>query len=293
MPAALPELLFLALAFFALALAFSAKKITEALFGWLITVLEAIPLIGHTLSGPFRACEQAVTSACGAIISGIEAAVGASFHALAWLTDYLWKQIVAAAAVQLHIAQRIGHAALAVTGLGALLHHLQQVWRGIEHGVRSLERRFHGIEHRVRRLEHELATGIGHDVRSALDTLEHDVNRIRTQTIPAIQGGVAQAEHDVTALGEYVKDHYLANTEEALGVAVAVGLAGLGLGGLRCNSNPWKNNPNACGLFGDLSDLLGLALALGVAVNLEAFVRDCQAIVGATAEAVADAVGAV
>lgn len=283
---ALVEIVFLALVLFTIALAFSARKITQALFGWLIAALETIPLIGGKLAGPFKTVEQAVTNACGEIVSKCEAMVGASFHVLANVMDWLWKQTVAQAAASLHIAQLLATTVYSLSGLKAIVHRLEQTWHGIEHGVKTLTKQYHGIEHRVSKLERELSRGIGHDVRSSLDTLERDVNKLTAKTIPAISGEAAKAEADVTALGQYVKDHYLSNATADLEAAVALGLTALGLGGLRCNSNPFKDNPNACGMWTDFADLLGLALALGVAVDFNAFVGECQAIVGDTVGAV-------
>jgi hypothetical protein len=288
---ALVEIVFLALVFFTIALAFSANKITQALLGPIVSVLESIPIIGGKLAAPLKATGQAVANACGALISKCEALVGSSFHVLARLMDWLWKQTVGEAAALLHVAKLVGNGIYSVSGLRAAVHRLERVWHGIEHGVKSLERRWHGIEHRVHRLEHELAAGIGNDVRVEVGKLDRELHRLRTRVIPKIESEAQAAEADVAALGKYVRDHYLANTEAELEAAVAIGLAALGLGGLRCNSNPWKNNKSACGLWGDLSDLLGLALALGVALDFETFVRDAQAATEATVGAVESFVG--
>jgi hypothetical protein len=165
------------------------------------------------------------------------------------------------------------------------------VYHGIEHGVKTLTKEYHGIDRRVHRLEHELAAGIGNDVRVEVGKLDRELHKLRTRVIPKIESEAQAAEADVTALGTYVRDNYLSNAETDIEAAVAIGLAALGLGGLRCNSNPWKNNPNACGLWGDLADLLGLALALGVALDFETFVHEAQAATEATVGAVEAFVG--
>lgn len=288
---ALVEIVFLALVFFTIALAFSANKLVQALLGPLISAIKAIPVVGGRLASPLEATAQAVASACGTLVSKCEALVGASFHVLARLTDWLWRQTVAEAAALLHIAKLVGNGVYSLSGLRAAVHRLERVWRGIEHGVKRLEKRWQGIEHRVHRLEHELAGGIGNDVRAEVGKLDRQLHRLRTRVIPKIEREAQAAEADVSALGQYVRDNYLSNAEADIEAAVAIGLAALGLGGLRCNSNPWKNNPNACGLWGDLADLLGLALALGVALDFETFVHDAQAATEATAGAVKAVVG--
>jgi len=287
----LVEIVFLALVFFTIALAFSANKLTQALLGPLIAALKALPLIGGKLASPLEATAQAVASACGSLISKCEALVGASFHVLARSMDWLWRLTVEQASVLLHVAKLVGNGVYSVSGLRAAVHRLERVWRGIEHGVKSLTKKYHGIDRRLHKLEHELAAGIGNDVRVEVGHLSKTLHRLRTKTIPKIEAEAQAAEADVTALGQYVRDNYLSNAEADVTAAVAVGLAALGLGGLRCNSNPFKGNPNACGLWGDLSSLLGLALALGVAVDFETFVHDVQAATAVTVDAVESFVG--
>lgn len=288
---ALVEILFLALVFFTIALAFSAKKIVQALLGPLISVLHSIPVIGGALASPIEATYQAVDYACGVVVSKCEALVGASFHVLAKLMDWAWRLTVEQASVLLHLARLIGDHVYTITGLRAAVHRLERVWHGIEHGVKTLTKEYHGIDRRLHKLEHELAAGIGNDVRLEVGKLDRELHRVTTKVIPRVEGEARAAEQEVTALGQYVKDHYLTNTAADIEAAVAIGLAALGLGGLRCNSNPWKNNPNACGLWGDLADLLGLALALGVALDFETFVHDAQAATEATVGAVEAFVG--
>lgn len=283
---ALPEILFLALVFFTIALAFSAKKLTQALLGPLISVLHAIPVIGGALASPLEATYQAIDNACGWIVSKCEALVGSSFHLLARLLDWEWRQLVEQASALLHIAKIVGGHVYSISGLRAVVHRLEKAYHGIEHGVKTLTKEYHGIEHRLHKLEHELAAGIGNDVRLHVASLDRELHKLRTKVIPKIESEAQAAEADVTALGKYVADNYLSNTTADIEAAVAVGLAALGLGGLRCNSNPWKNNPGACGLWGDLADLLGLALALGVALDFETFVHEAQAATEVTAEAV-------
>lgn len=288
---ALAEILFLALVFFTIALAFSAKKIVQALLGPLISVLHSIPVIGGALASPIEATYQAVDNACGVIVQKCEALVGASFHVLAKLMDWLWRITVEQASALLHIAKIVGDHVAGITGLSALVHRLEKVWHGIEHGVKTLTKEYHGIDRRLHKLEHELAAGIGNDVRLEVASLDRELHKLRTKVIPKIESEAQTAEADVTALGQYVKDHYLSSATADVEAAVAVGLAALGLGGLRCDSNPWKNNRNACGLWGDLADLLGLALALGFALDFETFVHDAQAAIEATVGAVEAFVG--
>lgn len=278
MAPAIPEIIWYALLFFVLAFAFTSRKLTKALFGPLITILQAIPAIGSKLAAPFVAIEKAITSACGSIEAGCDKLMGTSFHATARLMDWVWKQIKKHAMTLAVAAPIIGNLANLYEGLRALVHRSSHIAQGITRAVKTLEREYHGIEHRVKVLERKIAKGIGHDLRVRIAGLEDEVTTLENKVIPSIRAAANEAEADVTALGKYVEDHFVRNTTAEIEAAVAVGLAALGLSGLRCNSNPFKNNKNACGLFGDLSSLLGVpAIVLSVS-SFEELVKEMQAL---------------
>lgn len=267
---ALPELIAYALLFLALALAFASRKITQALLGGLIAALQAIPLIGGKLASPLRAVESAIVGACESIETGIDNLMGLVWHNTARLLDWTWREIRSHAASIAAIAPLVGTGLSLYHGVRAIVRHLEQVWHGIEHGVRTLTREYHGLERQVHQLEHDLAKGIGADVLPQIRSLDHELHKVTTQVIPAIESGVATAEHDVTALGEYVRANYLSNATDVIAAAVAVALGALGLGGLRCNSllNSLKNR--GCGLWSGLEDLLGLL------VDVSLFASVCE-----------------
>ncbi len=278
---ALPEILFLALVFFSLALAFSAKALSHALLGGIVAALETIPLIGSSLAGPFRAVDQAIGDACGAIVSKCEALVGASFHVFARLLDWEWRQIVGEAAALLHVARLVGNGIYSVTGLRTIVHQLEKVWHGIEHGVKTLTKDFHRLEGRVKTLEREIAGGIGHDLRIHIKALEKweavakaqlaaDAKAI-TQTLPA---ELTQLENFIKAIpGVSYLDWAAGIVTAALGVEI--------FRLFRCSSllNSAKNR--GCGLWNGLEDLLGLfvdvlffASACEILVELSPFISD-------------------
>lgn len=264
MPLALADLVFYALIFFTIALAFTTRKITQAILGPLITFVNHLPWIGGAIAGLLHTAEQAVANACGSIEDGCDRLIGASWHLLARQMDRLWHVITDTPAALLQLARIIGGHVYSVSGLRALVHFLAHLEHATAARIRPLVRRLDHLLHHVRALEHDIAKGIGEDVLPRIRSLDRELHRVTTKTIPRVEHEAQAAAADVTALGEYVRTHYLSNTEADIAAAVAVGLAALGLGGLRCDSNPLKNNPNACGLWSDLSALLGLAaVALG------------------------------
>ena len=278
MPLALADLVFYALIFFTIALAFTTRKITAAILGPLITFVNHLPWIGSAIAGLLTRAEQAVAHACGTIEDGCDSLIGSSWHVLSRQMDRLWHVIVGTPTALLQLARIVGGHVYSVSGLRALVHFLTRLEHTTAARIRPLVRRLDHLLHRVKALEHDISKGIGEDVLPRIRSLDRELHKLRTGVIPRVEAEAAAAERDVTALGEYVRAHYLANTQDEIAAAVAVGLAALGLGGLRCNSNPFKDNPNACGLWGDLSALLGLAaLTLG-ALNLEQLVGMMQGV---------------
>lgn len=254
----------------ALALAWLSLKIVQALFG----PLGFIP--GVTKAE--RAIAQSVTNACGSIASGASAAVGGSLHTIARLIDRSAAAIKRPAVALLEAATIIGAIAAAVHALRDLVHKAVGSFGAILPRVKTLEKEYHGIEHRVKTLEREIGAGIGHDLRIHIKALEKwekaakeqlaaDEQAI-TQTIPAELG---KLEDWIGMEVGQTKTQW----EMAIGTAI---LAALGLGGLNCNSNPFKNNKNACGLWGDLGDILGLLAATLAVLNFEDLVKEMQAL---------------
>lgn len=288
---ALVEILFLALVFFTIALAFSAKKLVQALLGPLISLLHAIPVVGGALASPIEATYQAVDNACGAIIAKCEALVGASFHVLAKLMDKMWSLTVEQASGLVHLARLIGDHVYSISGLRALVHGLERTFRGIEHGVKTLTKEYHGIDRRVHRLEGEVGAGIGADVVTQLHVLEKDWQRFKTKQLPGIEAGVAGVPGEIAGAEKWVSDNFVAATRSGVTAALLTALAALGLSGLNCDSNPLKNNRNACGWWGDLADLLGLAVALEAALDFDTLVHTAQDVAGETTTAIQDVFG--
>lgn len=277
----------LTLVLWVIATATAIAVVVGYITGW----LQGLPFPLNKMAAVTQALAEAVTAACGKLESGVDGLIGAAWHSLARLTDALWEEIEAHSGVLARYGGTLGKLIdLALHLKSYATHAAHSLAAGIGN-VRALSRALTHLERRVKVLEHDVAHGIGEDVLPRVKSLDRELHHLEHKVIPKIRQEAQAAEGDVTALGQYVRDHYLANTTDAIEGAVAVGLAALGLSGLRCESNPWKNNPNACGLWGDLSDLLGLALALGFALDFETFVHDAQAATEASAEAVKAFVG--
>lgn len=285
MPAALLELSPLLLGLVCLALATILTVLVYALFHPLIAALQAIPVIGGRLAAPFKAIESAVLRALGAAEHKVDALIGWSWHLLAKQADWLWREVKRHGLVALQVATLTYSIVDAYHRLRHLVHSIRHVTTASSGAIKRLEKEYHGIEHRVKSLERAIAKGIGHDLRIRVAGLEEELGRVEGKTIPAIRSRVASVEHDIGSLRKWVTDNVPLIGTTAFAGAVAWALSNLGLGWLRCSSNPFNNNKKACALWGDLDELLGLAVLTVGALEFETLVRAAQ---GLTEEAVQD-----
>lgn len=250
--------------------------IIAVIMGFISGALGGLPFPLNKLSGPVKSLSQGITSACFKAIQKAEQLLGASFHMLARYMDKLWHELRSGAIGLLEAATILGLLVHIVRTIRGLVHGVGHVLHSFRTALHGLERKFHGIEHRVKVLERDIAKGIGHDLRIHIKALERwkkaakaqlsrDEQAI-TQTIPAELGKI---EDWIGMEAGQTKTQW----EIAIGTAI---LAALGLGGLNCNSNPFKNNKNACGLWGDLGDILGLLAATLAVLDFEQLVREMQ-----------------
>jgi hypothetical protein len=234
--------------------------------------------VGGIIAGVLDSAAQAITSACGKLVSKSEQLLGAGLHALARYLDTFWHQWVSVHSILLQLAEHIGQLIYSHSGLRALVHRLEKVWHGVEHGVKDLTRKWHGIDRRVHKIERELANGIGNDVRSQVKALEREVTGIEQGVIPDLRAGIKTAEGEVTALENFIKaipgTKYL--TWAAGIVAAALGLEILNL--LRCPSAKTVANKRGCGLWNDLDALLGIAFIGLEIASLEELIKVAQVV---------------
>lgn len=280
MPIVLAPLAPLALAFFVIALALAITYLLRHI----ADTVRGIRIVGGYIADKIDGMAQALSNAAGSLENGVDKLIGASWHALARYTDDLWHAIAAQSQALLVLGQHIGSHVYNVTGLRSLVHHLERVWNGIEHGVKTLTRTVHRLGRRIARLEHDLAHGIGADVLPRIRSLDRALGRVEHKTIPALRGEVATLEGDVTALGEYIRANFLSNATEAVTAAVAVALAALGLGGLRCNTLGNMMKRRGCGLWGDLESILGLLADTVLLTNICSLLPPLEAAVSEVAD---------
>src|SRR5579864_5917296 len=100
----------------------------------LSSILAGVPWVGGRLSDAVRSMAHAISNAAGTLENGIDAIVGAAWHALARYLDNLWSQVAAHSAIFVQLAHLVGRLLHAQAGLRAIEHGLT----GAAHGVRGL-----------------------------------------------------------------------------------------------------------------------------------------------------------
>ena len=234
----------------------------------LSSILAGVPWVGGKLSDAVKSMARAVTNAAGTIEHGIDSIVGGAWHQLSRYLEKWLNQLEVHSSVILHMARLIGHGLYSVSGLRALVHSAVRVAHAALHLAHTLEREYHGIEHRVKVIERTIGAGIGNDVRTKVNELEHWKAGIQKRVIPGLRQGIATAEGEVSDLERWLGVKAgLSNLDWATAL-VATALAALGLGGLRCSTLSNLFGKRGCGLWQGLDDLLGLLFDAVLFVDL-------------------------
>lgn len=115
-------------------------------------------------------------------------------------------------------------------------------------------------------------------------TIPHDIGalRRRARTVEDAQAkdrdAIGELEHGAARTWDWIRRHPLGIAAAGFAGAVAVALNRLGLGWLRCRSNPFTKSKNPCGLWNDLAGLLGLATAAVAVYEFDTLMRETQAL---------------
>lgn len=120
-------------------------------------------------------------------------------------------------------------------------------------------------------------------VRQREEALSRDQAKLRERT-SSLENGAVRAF-------DWIRTHPLSAVTGVFAGAVAVALGRLGLGGLNCRNNPFRNNPNACGLWSVLGRVLGLATFLTAAFDFPAFVDAAEVVAAGIGDVVASIEG--
>lgn len=265
---ALAELGPLAILVVALGLAIISILIVRAVMSVVKSVVGRVPYLGDALVNAVDAVNQAVLNKLGSAVSGIESAIGWTWHESAKLVEWLGREIYRNVSVLQLAVQEVHAIGTALHWLRNFVHHANSTATGLAHRVARLEKEWHGIERGVKDFERGVETDLTRVIKPQIRGLEHALNDVTDVVIPDLRGIALGAEADVGALRKWISDHFPAIGTTVFAGAVAIALTGLGLGGLNCQNlkNSLKNR--ACGLWSGLEDLLGLFIDVTIFTNV-------------------------
>jgi len=279
-----------AIALVCLGIAFLAVVLIYAIGTLVIDILNKIPTV-NIGTGWLDSLVQSVTHALGVAFHKMDAFMGWQLHNLADLIEWLWKEFRNHAVLIAEIASGVYFIALAYRELKALVHRLTTTHDGTAARVKTLEREYKGIEAQVKQLEREYRGIDETGLRKKLNAIGNEVDTIRTQTIPAIQSEAGAAQGDVISLGGLFGVSFPIPSKTTLATVGAGILTALGLNWLRCNSNPFNGNKNACSLWSDLAKFLPSLAFLAIAFDFHAFVDAAETVAEGIGTAVGDIEG--
>lgn len=267
---AVPALLRLATMFFAWGVALFAKPFHAGFFSWLKSqFVQFVKDVWVDIKSG-NAFAAAMTNNMGKALAKTDASTGFNFHNAATYVRKLGNLATLGTYAIISLAQVVaGKASFA--NVRHELHRLVTLIRTVEHTARLAIRRENAVARAA-------AQSVAQGIYPRLRTVENDVAKVLHPEVTAARDLARTAEDKAIAAYRYAKSHVVGLTSAAAVAAVAWALPKLGLNWLRCNSNPFNNNPKACGLLGDLSGLLGIFAAGFALANIEEIVKGAQLI---------------
>lgn len=223
--------------------------------------LRGLPAPLNQLANLVDGIAQAISNACGKILSPLSSAVGASLHSVARVWDHIGNTIVGHARVIEEIATELANVTIAFGALRAVAKHLGSVLGTFEHPLRALQSAVHGIDRELKALEKDFSHGIGNDVLPQIKHLRKELNVFERSTATDIADAEAQAEAATADLWTWITGIGSKPLKLKFSGAIAVALGAIGLGGLNCLSFSKFLNKWSCGLGPLLDALLGLVVS--------------------------------
>lgn len=243
----------------------------------LAAILHAVPIAGGFLSSKVKEMAQAITNAAGALESGIDNLIGASWHLLARYMDRLWNNLVHHSVLSLLISQLVNRLAHAFRALEHRVEHAASVAVGALPRIKTLEREFKGIEHGVKQLGKLLLAFGGIDAVIHLLHWLRNFERHHGGSLKGIHGLIRGLHGSLSDLKRFLGIKAgISYKDWAIGiVAAALGLGVVNL--FKCPTFLGKTLGRGCGLWNGLEDLFGLfidALALTHLCDLPRWIEE-------------------
>lgn len=268
----------------ALALAALALALVQAIL-WPLNKFVSTITFGVVGSVPgTHTVVQFFTNLLGTAASGVDKAAGSFWHGLKTLVVSVGEEILGVAILAGYVYwwaatklpgiiwHRFGKLIHAGVGrANAIAHHAEKVALRTEKFAHAQVKR---INKEIRAANHAIEVTLPADIANARDLAK-------------------EAEDLANNAWDWIKSNGGKLTAAGFAAAVLTALSSIGLGWLKCDSNPFNKSKKPCALWTDLADILGLVVALEAALEFEAFVHDVQKATGATIGAVKDVAGLV
>jgi len=234
------------------------RGFVKALFTSLFHVTSIIPWFNHLAEGPLHRAESAVANALGSAEAFFDHRIGSAFHQLARIADWTYREI------KDHSAWLYGLAGLALGPSFAL--EIRTLIRLLRHRTdaqgHSLTETIRRIERAETALKHRLEAG----VLPRLGRLEREYDHIIDRDIAGLRARTKSVEGELSKVWDYVRSHPWTIVTDAFVGAVALALARLDLGWLRCPSLTRLGKTLGCKPWQLLEELLAASVtALAVA----------------------------
>ena len=275
---ALPELAWILFWVGALIFCYLVVYITKALFGVAGGAFGWIPGIGGWLKSSLHGIEQRIVSVMSGAALQADRKIGAGFHDLARLTDWLGREIRAHANL-IYLVASVLTGTAGITWVSGEIGRLVGRIRASAHTADVAVQRVLGLEKRV---QHSIAATVLPRLRAAEHTLDvtipRDVAGLRART-KTIEGELARA-------WKAIRKNEAALVGTAFLGAIALALARLGLGWTRCSN--WNRIGKSVCAVNPLAveELLGL-IVTGVAIaDFRELVKLAQSVERETAQGI-------
>jgi hypothetical protein len=264
MVVALPILADIAFWFGAFIFCLLCALIAKALFGAAGGIIGKVPIVGARVAGQLGAVEQRINNYMSQAVATCDRQIGAGFHALARLVDWLGRELNSHAnMISLLASLLIGRTPVEVAR--KLIAELRRLLHGT-HATAS-----HAVT-RIVRIEKVVRAGIGNDVLPQIRSLDRELGQVVTGDLPAIRATEAKLGRELGSLSRWAHQHITALTGAALVAPVAVALARLGGTWIRCEN--WKGiGRSVCALPASLlAELFSDAIEAFIVADLCDFV---------------------
>lgn len=245
---------------------FLCLQITKAFFKITGTSLGWIPGVGGWLKSGVHSIEQRIVSVMSAAVVTCDAQIGAAFHALARIIDWMGREINAHANLLSLLASLL---------LGAAPVELVKLLTGeIRRAVRAVTHMAIQAQARTVTITRTITRSVAVDVLPRLRTAERELGRVIARDIPRIRSADRTLGREITNLWKWTRAHTLQAGSLAFAGAVALALGRLGLGWTRC-SKVGQAGKNLCGMdAGLLESLLADSLVVVGSLSLVEFAEE-------------------